>query len=147
MAMATKLGRMVAFLEELLIIKPCNAFDHVVSQVHLTNKKHISMATKICKMMTYLDGLLPKRPHGHMTLWLRVVARSCDIISPLVQCQWPCRVLIYLEGLISLYSYVLYLRGLASLHERLKTYLLTPQYLWSPNLARWWHTMKKRSHP
>ena len=51
------------------------SFDHVVLQDHVTNKNHcisitrVPMATKLGRMMTSLDGLLPIMPHDPLITW------------------------------------------------------------------------------
>ena len=59
--MATKIGRMVTYLEGFLTIK--SRSDHRFLQSHITNKNHISttrlpMATKLGRIMTYFEGFL-----------------------------------------------------------------------------------------
>ena len=51
------------------------SFDHAVLQGHVTNKNHfisiarVSIANKICRMMTSLDGLLPMMSRDPLIPW------------------------------------------------------------------------------
>ena len=70
--MATKLIRMVTYLERLLIIKLFNA---LILQGHVTNKNHyistgrVPMTTKLGRMITYLDELLAIEANGRLITW------------------------------------------------------------------------------
>ena len=61
--MATKLGRMVTYLERLLTIKSYNTL--IAWSRKVTNKDHyisnttVFMATKLGRIMSYLNRLLP----------------------------------------------------------------------------------------
>ena len=63
-------------------------FDYMVLWDHVTKYKHYisstapPMATKLGRMMTYLDWLLPIKSHDHMITW------SCKI-------TWQTKVIIY----------------------------------------------------
>ena len=73
MSMATKLARIVIYLDGLIIIKSYK--DHVVLQGHMVNKNHhisitrASMATKPGRMIASLDGLLPIMSHDPLITW------------------------------------------------------------------------------
>ena len=72
--MANKLARMVIYLERLLR-KVIQSFNHVVLQDHMTNKSHyisitrVLMATKLDRMMNFLDGLLPIMSYDPFITW------------------------------------------------------------------------------
>ena len=61
--LATKLSRIVVYLDCLLPIKVTLLFDHVVLQDHTINKNHyiftvtVPMATKVVKMVMYLEPM------------------------------------------------------------------------------------------
>ena len=60
--MATKLGRMVTYLDRILRIRPYDTM--IMGSCHVTNENYIFTArvlmdTKICRMVTYLDALQP----------------------------------------------------------------------------------------
>ena len=65
MPMATKLDRMVTYLEGLLSIKSHDHFNYAVLQGHLAKENHITstttvpMITKRSNVVTSLEGLLP----------------------------------------------------------------------------------------
>ena len=88
--MFTKLGRMVTYFEGLLTIKSFffflvwalwspHRFDHGVFQDDVTSQDHYNsttrplMATKLDRMVTYFDGLLPIKPNDPL------IASSCEI--------------------------------------------------------------------
>ena len=60
------------------------SFDHVVLQGHVANKIHhisitrVSMATKIGRIITFLDGLLPIVSHDPLITW------PCEIRGSIV---------------------------------------------------------------
>ena len=64
-------------------------FDHVILKGQVTNQERIStttvhMATKLCEMVTYLDGLLPIKLHDPLITWLcEILGKAKTIISPL----------------------------------------------------------------
>ena len=72
--MTTKFGKQlhleeltqVRLMKQVLVMSP--------GQNHVTNENHISttrvpMATKLCKMVTYLDWLLPLKLHDPLIMW------------------------------------------------------------------------------
>ena len=71
--MEIEIKRMVAYLEGFLTIKSYNAF--ITWSYKITwKKKHVSttrmpMATKICRIVIYLNRLIPMKP-----LWLPLIA-------------------------------------------------------------------------
>ena len=67
--MATKLGRMVTYLEGLPNHKVTQRPYHVVLQIHVTNKNHISTirvptVTKLRRIVAPFDGLLHIKSHN-----------------------------------------------------------------------------------
>ena len=64
------------------------SFDHVVLQDHATNINHyifnirVPMATKLDRMMTYFDLLLPKKPHDPLITW------PCEIEGSITREGW-----------------------------------------------------------
>ena len=57
--------------------------DHVTNGKHRPSTTRVPMATKLGRMITYLDGLLPIKSHDPL------ITCSCKIISPIPQCLWP----------------------------------------------------------
>ena len=55
--------------------KVIQGFDHVVLQGHAANKNHdisitrVSMTTKLCRKIAFLDGLLPVMLHDPLIIW------------------------------------------------------------------------------
>ena len=66
--MATKLARMVIYLDRLLIIKSYKALITCSCKVNISIAK-VPMANKLGKMMTSLDGLLPIISHDPLITW------------------------------------------------------------------------------
>ena len=70
-------------------------FKHVFLRNHVTNWKHIStaavsMATKLGRMVTYLEGLLPIKLHDPLIACsYKITYQTKTIISPLPQYLWP----------------------------------------------------------
>lgn len=81
MRMATKLGRQRG---DLPCEVPTRKVTHVVLWDHVTNYKHhistilMSMATKLCMLVSYLEGLLPIEPPDPSVTWSQ---RSRDKLS------------------------------------------------------------------
>ena len=77
--MTTKIGRMVTYVKRAPNHRVIKHFDYVVLQGHVTNENHytsltrVLIATKLDRMITYLDGLLPKKSHYPFTMC------SCDM--------------------------------------------------------------------
>ena len=69
MSIATKLGRVMTYHEELLPIKPLKLKDNMVLQDHVTNYTHyittttMPMATKHDRMVAYHEGFSPIKPN------------------------------------------------------------------------------------
>ena len=77
-------------------------------------------ATRIGRVLTYLEGLLPQNLHGCLVKWsCEIIWQIKTIIFPLSQCLGPKAWQI--KNIIS----------------------SLPQCLWPTNLSRWWHTMTK----
>lgn len=84
------------------------------------------MTTKLCSMVTYLEGLLPLKPHDPLIRWSRnITSQTKTIIFAWPQCMWPPN----LAGwwLTSKDSFTLSLissmsRGLARSRDKLKTF-------------------------
>ena len=72
--MATKLARMMIYLDRLLIIKSYKALImwscKVTWQTKTISLLQVSMATKLGRMIASLDGLLPIMLHGPLIPWL-----------------------------------------------------------------------------
>ena len=71
-------------------------FGHVVLYDHVTNQSHyiftttVSIATKLGRMVTQLDGLLLIKLHDSLITWsYRIMWQTKNIISPLLQCLRP----------------------------------------------------------
>ena len=48
------------------------------------------MATKLGRMVTYLDGLLSIKSHDPLITWFCEITRQTETtISPLLECLWP----------------------------------------------------------
>ena len=59
MSIATKLGRMITYLDELLAIKAHEPLmrDHMINKNHYILNTIVLMATKLARMVTYLKWL------------------------------------------------------------------------------------------
>ena len=70
-------------------------FSHVLLRDHMRNKNRyisnttISMATKLGRMVTCLDCLLPIKSNGHMLVRFIQITWQTKNISPLPQCLRP----------------------------------------------------------
>ena len=64
-------------------------------QDHKKNLKHISttavpMATRLGRMVTFLDVLLPIKSHDSLIMWpCEITWQTKTTISPLSECLWP----------------------------------------------------------
>ena len=47
------------------------------------------MATKLGRMINYLEGLLPVKSHNPFITWTFKIKSQTKDISPLSQCIWP----------------------------------------------------------
>ena len=130
LSLATKRGRMVTCLNELLTIKSHDPFIIRFCQItwqnkplisplpqclqppnmvawwltlrssqlksHNTNEKHhistsrVPMTTKLGRMVTCVEGLLPMKSHDPLIMWSGKITRQTKTIrSSLPQCLWP----------------------------------------------------------
>ena len=91
--MATKLGRIVNYLKELLS-KVTWTFDHVVFQNLVTNWNHyifvttVPVATKLGRVVTLLEALVLKKSDVFWIMWSSVITWQIKNISLLPQCLW-----------------------------------------------------------
>ena len=103
--------------------------DHVVLQDQVTSLKHhiftaaVAMATKVGKIVIYLEGLLATKLHISRVTWsCKIMWQTRSIISPLQQCLWPtnlARWWLTLRG-SNLYSHMSFKpRGLARSRDKL----------------------------
>ena len=93
--MATKLGRMVTYLDCLFSIK---SDDHIITwfcEITRQTKKHcissttMLMTTKCGRMMNYIEWLLPSKSNDHIIMWSCKITWQTEIIMyPLTQCIW-----------------------------------------------------------
>ena len=69
------------------------SFDPMVMQHHMTNQIYISstkpMATKLERIVTYLEGRLPMNSHEALTMWSYEITWKIKNISPIPLCLWP----------------------------------------------------------
>ena len=92
--MATKFGKHI-HLEELTQMRLIKEVLVISShQDHMTNKNistaRVPMANKLSRIVTYLDGLLPRKSHDPYITWsCKIMWETTTIISPLRQCLWP----------------------------------------------------------
>ena len=193
MVIATKLSSIVTCLDGLLIVKShdplvtrgfnhkvIKRFDQVVLQDHLTNENfyicttRVSMATKLGRMITYLDGLLATEAHDPFITWSCEItwqnkplflqyhsayghqtysthcssgfAQSRDKLKPLCLHYYS----VYdqqdydLPTGAPIVLVTRYITWSSVITWQTKNIRLLLQYLWPPNLTRWWqwHTMK-----
>ena len=125
--MDTKLGRMVTYLDGFLPVKSHDALVtwsyRIMWQTKIRshglarsceNKKYIFtttifMATKLGRMVTYLDYLLPTKSNDHIiTCFCEITWQTNTILSPLPQCLWPYnlgRMMTYLVWLLPIKSH------------------------------------------
>ena len=104
MPIATKLGKTVTYLDELLSIKlhdpsitwSCEIAGQPKIIICPMTTKHgdsittISMATKLGRMVTYLDYFLPIESNDHIISWFcEISSQTKNILSVLPQCLWP----------------------------------------------------------
>ena len=87
--MATILGWMITYLDGLLLIKFHN-FDQMAFQDTWETKAIVvSIASKLGRMVTYLEGLHPKSLRDPFVTWLcKITWQTWTIISPLGQYLW-----------------------------------------------------------
>ena len=71
-------------------------FDFLVLQGNVTNENHyisttrVTIATKLGRMITYFDGLLPITSHDTLiSLSCEITWQTKTIIFPIPQCLWP----------------------------------------------------------
>ena len=101
----------------------------------------VPMATKLGRMMTYLEWLLPIKSHEHTIMWsCKIMSRTKIIIYPLIQCSW---LSIWAE-----FSFIkppdpLILWSCKGTWIILPAVSLLPQDLWPLNLKKLWLTLKK----
>ena len=110
-------------------------FDRVVLKGQVTNQgisaTTVHMATKLCKMVTYLDGLLPIKLHDPLITWLcEILGKTKTIISPLTLDQWPPKKS----------RNPLNIGSCEVTRQIINMVFPLSQCLWSPNLLGWWHT-------
>ena len=90
-AYSTKPGLMLNSLEGLPVTWP---IDHVVLRDHVTNLKHIftataPVATKLGRMVTYVDGLLLMKLHDPLITWCcKIFWQTKIIMFPIPPCLW-----------------------------------------------------------
>ena len=68
----------------------------MILQGHVSNKNHwisftrVPMATKLDRIVTYLDGILPIKSHDSFITWSwEIMLQTKTTISPIPQCLWP----------------------------------------------------------
>ena len=71
-------------------------FDHLVLEDHVTNENHcitittVPMATKLGRMVTYLERFQHIKLHNPLTMWpCKITWQTKNIISLLTNCLWP----------------------------------------------------------
>ena len=94
-SMATKPGRIIAYLNELLPIKSQNLLITWSCKVMWQTKNHyistttVLIATKFDRMITYFNGLLPTKSHNILITWsLEITWQNKTTIFPLPKCLW-----------------------------------------------------------
>ena len=119
-------------------------FDHVVCQDTKTiiciSTTTVSMVTKVCRMVTYLEGLLAKKSHDPSNTWSFEITWQIKIISSLLQClSFP-----NMAGLwISLKTHDSLITCSCKITWQVRTILCPlPLCPWPPNLAEWWLTLR-----
>ena len=100
------------------------------------------MTTKLGKMVTYLEGLLPIKLNDALIMWSsKITWKTKTIISPIPQCLWPPNLagqylerlppMKLLDPLVTWPCKIMWQAIISSL----------PQRLWPPHLARLWLTL------
>ena len=85
--MVSKIGRMKSYLVGLLTKTLYNT-DHAILQGHMTNNNQyistirVPMATRLGRMITFLDGLLSIKSDDPLILWSCKITCQTEIISP-----------------------------------------------------------------
>ena len=92
--MATKLGRMVVYFDELLPIKshdPLNTWSYKITWwTKIISSLSLRIVTKYGKMVIYLNEFLPIKSHDPLIIWSCKITWQTKIILPLLsQCLWP----------------------------------------------------------
>ena len=119
---------------------------HVTKKAHYISTTRVPMATKLGRMVIYLDGILSLKSKNPLITWsCHITWQTKTIISPLLQWPWPPNVVAWWLTLKDSYrlvtrSFNVWSCLITSQSKRIISLLL--QNLWPPNLARWWYTMK-----
>ena len=112
----------------------------------MTNWNHdistttVPMVTKLGRMVTYLDGLLPIKSHDPLiTCCCEIMWQPKIIISLLPQCLWPYNLAGYwttMRGFYSKYQSVLWSSGLERSRDKLKQLYLRYHNIYGQKTCR-----------
>ena len=101
--------------------------EDYVTNLKRTSTTRVPLATKLGRMVTYLDGLLPIKSHDPMIRWsFELTWHTKIIMSPITNCLWLPNVAGLWLNLRSSYPCYLGLwsRGLARSRDKLKSQCL-----------------------
>ena len=124
----------------------------------MTNEKHhisptkFSMATKLGRMVTYLEGLLSIKAHGALTTWYyKITWQTKTIISLPPQSLWSPNLARWLLTLLFFYltlpfGHVFLKNHVKNENENIADITAISQCLWPPNLVGWWLNFNDPTH-
>ena len=105
----------------------------------------VPIATKLCRMVTYLDGPLPLKSIDHLITWsCKVTWQTKIIISLLPQRFWPPNLAGWLTLMASCLKSLIKPLITLSCEITWQTKIIVsslPQCLWPPDVARWQFTL------
>ena len=149
--MATKLGRMMIYLEGLLTIKPCNPVTTWSCIVTWQKKSLYLHYQSAYGHQTWQDGNLPWRAPTHKVICLfdHVVLRddvtylNYYIFNATVPMATKLdRMSKHLEGLLTIKSFISLITWSCKVTWQIKTIIYPlPECLWLPNVTEWWLTL------
>ena len=129
------------------VFKVTFPFAHVILWDHLINWNHyistttVPMATKLDRMVTYLNGLVPVKSHSHLITWFCKITWQTKIIKsslPLSTASKLDRMITYLDELLPIKSHVPLITWSCEITWQNKTTIFSlSECLWLPNLAGW----------
>ena len=156
---ATKVGRMVTYLEGLLPIKSHRPLITLITWFCETTWQTISiyistttvpMTTRLSRVVINFERLLGIKSYGSWATWsCKISCKIKIIISPLPQPMVTIlgRMVTYHEGLSLITSHDPLSICSCKIIRQIKTILsLQPQYLWPPNLAEWWLILRASTY-
>ena len=146
MPLATKLRRMVTYLNGLLPIRSNNCLITWSCKVTLQTKiiiftTRVPLATKLCRMVTYLNGLLPIKSNNCLITWSCKITLQTKIIIFTTRVPMATklgRMVTYLDGLLPIKSHDPFIIWSCGITWQSKYISPLSQCLSPPKLADWW---------